>query len=801
MVPLLSCLSICSATSAFAQSSVDGAAETAADRSEIIVTARKRQESVLQVPVVTTVLSQSQLESSQVTDMNDIAALTPGLVLGLGTVEVGTQVSLRGIGTSVFDPGIDQAISLNLDGLQLTNGMAYSVGVFDMAQVEVLKGPQALFFGKNSPGGVISIRTADPGDRLEVMGRLGYEFEAREWRGEAVASGPLTEALGVRVAAMYSDFGGFFKNAAVGIPALGTTAAAPRFGKSTTLFLRGTALYDSGGPFTARLKLNYTRDRQADGAALQLVSCPDGLTNYFLGLPFYGPQEDCKGDRTLNVAYPISAAFGGLRNGGIPFTHITQKFGSLEMNYAFGENLTLTSLTGYYNLLTDASSNGTLAGASATIVADKHFTRKEFSQELRLNSDFRGPLNFTLGGFYQDGKLKNDMLLAGNTAIGLPSRLFLGAHDVATRSLSLFGQARYKAAPELEIAAGVRWTDEDRIDRPTTVDVLGQYTGVPGTVTRPSVPKLASSNWSPELTITYTPTTDLTLFASLKQGYKSGSYNLLVPVIPGQDNSFGDEKIQGGEAGIKTRIADRQVNLNLAGYFYKYSGLQTGVNLPSEQGLPVFRTLNAGAAEIYGVDFDVSYHPRNVQGLTMSAAANWNRARFTRFGGAPCAGGQTIAEGCNEVLDPSTGLFTSQDLTGTRLNRAPEWQANLSVNYELPVGAANKLKFGLSGQYSTEYSANLGRRRDFIQDAFAKLNANIAFVGANDRWEVALVGNNLTNVLRGGLCPNLNYPGGAVFPGSITGGAIRGPAGSDEILCAIDRGREVWIRLTLRPFQ
>jgi outer membrane receptor protein involved in Fe transport len=267
----------------------------------------------------------------------------------------------------------------------------------------------------------------------------------------------------------------------------------------------------------------------------------------------------------------------------------------------------------------------------------------------------------------------------------------------------------------------------------------------------------------------------------------------------GEDNSFGDEKIQGAEFGVKTRLADRQVNLNLAGYYYKYKGLQTGVNLPTAGGLPIFRTVNAGAAEIYGVDFDASYRPRAVEGLELTAAVNWNHARFTNFEGAPCYGGQTIAEGCNDVLNPATGLFTSQDLTGTKLARAPAWQANLAANYELPVGT-NKVRFGLAGQYSSSYQSNLGRRRDFVQPEFVKLNANVAFVGDDERWEVALIGNNLTNVLRGGLCPNLNYPGGSTFPGSVTGGERRGPAGSDEVLCAVDRGREVWLRLTLRPF-
>src|SRR5205085_768240 len=108
-------------------------------------------------------------------------------------------------------------VSLNVDGLSLSNGLAFGSGMFDVSQVEVLKGPQALFYGKSSPGGVISLRTADPTDQLEVIGRVSYEFEGREPRGEVIVSGPLSPSLGARVAASYSNGEGWFRNFAVPI--------------------------------------------------------------------------------------------------------------------------------------------------------------------------------------------------------------------------------------------------------------------------------------------------------------------------------------------------------------------------------------------------------------------------------------------------------------------------------------------------------------------------------------------------------------------------------------------------------
>jgi iron complex outermembrane recepter protein len=170
------------------------AQETAADeayveRGDIIVTARRRQESILQVPVVETVISAETLSRNQVVDVRGLTQQVAGLAIGGNVLTVGTQIALRGVGTSSLDAGVDQSVSLNIDGLQITQGASYDVGMFDMQQVEVLKGPQALFFGKNSPGGVIAIRTADPGDELEVIARALYGFEPAQRYGRPAARG------------------------------------------------------------------------------------------------------------------------------------------------------------------------------------------------------------------------------------------------------------------------------------------------------------------------------------------------------------------------------------------------------------------------------------------------------------------------------------------------------------------------------------------------------------------------------------------------------------------------------------
>lgn len=795
-----------------------------AEDAEITVMARKQQESILKVPVVVTAIGELQIERAQIKDLTDVAKKTTGLQFGVASVESGNLVSLRGYGTNALDPGVDASVSLNVDGMQITQGMAYAVGFFDMQQVEILKGPQALFFGKASPAGVISVRSNDPGDEVEVIARTGYEFVAQEWRNELIFSAPLSETVGIRLAGLYDDYGGFFKNTATpGTPigtALGGIALPPRFGETKSTMFRGTLVWEPSSDFSARLKVNLTRDSQLGSQPGQLIDCPEGAVSIFFSL-----NEDCRADRNVNIVGMNPLAFPGMTpfRGGLPAVFTRQKFGTLEMNYDISPALTLTSVTGYYWMKTWVDFNCSNSGQAASgCMTTKRLKRSDMTQELRLASDFGGPLNFSLGGFYQDGEITNDLVLPGNVALfGSPAfaRLFDGTHDIDIKAISLFGQARFDITPEFEIAAGVRWTDEKRTSTPTSVDIFGAVTGVPGSIITnflAEMPPLRARNLSPELTLTWTPTDDLTLFGSLKQAYKSGSYNIVLAASKGRPDSFDDEKIRGGEIGLKTRLANRQISFNIAGYYYKVSNMQVQVNLPFSGVVPVLTTLNAASAEIYGIDADFTYKPDSIEGLEFTAAVNYNHGRFSSFLNAPCNGGQTAAAGCNRTpkatapgdlnsfIDPATGArfrFTERDLSGTRLARSPDWSGNIGVHYEMPVGSGLVMGIGADAQVSSKYLALLGvdSQPEIFQKAYAKLNFSLSIKDENRAWEVAFIGNNLTNKMTLSNVNKANYAGGVVLPGLISGGPALGSAGLAETAGTIDRGRELWIRLTFRP--
>ena len=186
--------------------------ESMAAMEAITVTARKRQEPLFDVPIVAVVVGTQALSQSEIRDLATLATDVPGLVVSGGPSVTGPSVSIRGVGTTVINATSDQSVSLNVDGLQLSQSFAYNAALFDLSQVEVLKGPQALFFGKNSPAGVISLHSADPTDQVEEIVRGGYEAVAQGKLGELILSGPVTDTLKLRLAAHYLDDNGFFKN-------------------------------------------------------------------------------------------------------------------------------------------------------------------------------------------------------------------------------------------------------------------------------------------------------------------------------------------------------------------------------------------------------------------------------------------------------------------------------------------------------------------------------------------------------------------------------------------------------------
>ncbi|MFV8816885.1 TonB-dependent receptor [Haliea sp. E17] len=765
---------------------------------EVIVTARKREESILKVPVVATVLGGAALEQYESGDLYNITERVPGLNFSAGTLSFGAQVSLRGVGTSVLNATLDQSIALNIDGMQMTQGLSYAIGMFDSSQVEVLKGPQALFYGKAAPGGVIAITTEDPGDELELIARYGYEVEAEEDRIDLIVSGPITDTLGVRLSGRMSELEGFRKNKgfAPDDPALafgGVDPAEKNFAPKEDVMFRATAKWEPTERFAARVKFNYMKSElNGDAYATDFYSCPDGIVGPF-GFQFINPNDNCKYDKKIYIVDVDPDVFVGVRNNGTPFNDMNQKFTTVDLSYELTDNWTIDSVTGYFDLNQDSMINGHSSGyLGPTIVADPGFRREDWTQELRLTSNYSGAWNFMFGAFYQDSDIEYVNNLLGNPSLGLPLQLNEGYQPIGIESTSLFGQVLWDVLPNLELAAGVRWTDEER-----THEVVSTISGSP-VIVPTATPKLATDDYSPELTATWTPTDTFTVFASYKEAFKAGSFDTVTIPAPGDEKSFDDEKVKGYEVGFKSELMDRQLAFNAALYYYEFSDMQVGSNINSPEGAIIITTNNAASSEITGVDLDFTYAPANVDGLTVYGALNYNQAEYDKFDTAPCWGGQLIQDGCNLLFDETTGDYSAQDLSGEQLLRAPELTGVIGVDYAFPVGQGMQVSMGWYTSYSDEYWVNTGYRRPDMQwDSYWTHNANIALHGPDEAWEIALIANNLEDEQVAGQCSNSNYQNGVVFGGVNTGSSEPGVAGIEELTCDVINRRSLWIRFSM----
>lgn len=217
---------------------------------EIIVTARKREESLQSVPVSVAVVSSEQLENNLASDLTKIAELAPQMHIGLGGAGTGGVITIRGVSSASSDAGIDQSVAIELDGVPVSRGWVMTAAMFDLENVQVLQGPQALFFGKNSPAGVISIRSANPTDYFEGYIKTGYEFNAKEKYIEGAVSGPLTETLKARFAFRGEDMKGWMDNTARPVQDF--------IHPAVTIPGRDTSTAPEGDNYAGRLTLEWT---------------------------------------------------------------------------------------------------------------------------------------------------------------------------------------------------------------------------------------------------------------------------------------------------------------------------------------------------------------------------------------------------------------------------------------------------------------------------------------------------------------------------------------------------------------
>lgn len=766
--------------------SVGGNPESTLDNSAtddvIIVTARKRAEALQDVPTAINAFSSEQIERLKINGVDDLASFTPGLQTAESSVSSGGSISLRGVGSGSTNYLGDQAVSINIDGMQVGTLNVRKTAQIDLAQIEVLRGPQALFFGKNSPGGVISFKTADPTRTTFVEGEASVEAVSGDRYYQAVFSGPLSDRVGVRVVGRFTDLNGYFRLRTV--PANGdplvVAPAVGNYASGQEYFVRGTVLFEPTDTLKLNAKVSYTHTYNRGGSftSFQRINCPFGAPQLQPNFPCAADRDIYRGSasKTLTNLIPNSQADDGLG-----FRRNDQWLGTLQADLSITPDVTATWVAGYYNFDEMNAHDASVGPRGVLLVPYLPFKMDQMTHELRVASDWNSPLNFTVGAFYE----KRDTYGAQDAVIALPPTPFrIGTEETFQKqeAISIFGQLLWDVTPQLELSGGMRFTSENKQLRflRNGIDLTGNL----------AKRDLSFNNVSPEITVSYDLSEDLMIFGSYKRGFKSGGFDggftngAIARAAPGAfRNTFDEEIVSGFEGGVKVGTSD--LALNLTGYRYNYKDLQVGA---FDAATISFKVLNAAAARIQGLEFDANWKTP-LEGLSLRTSAAYNDAKFLDFLSG-CYVGQTPAAGCNLTPISSTGVFQEQSMAGRQINNAPKYVMSGGFVYETSVAKSLGLEFAFDANYSSKYSANLRQSPQDLQDKFVKLNASVRLFSDNNKWSLSLVARNLTN----------QYTINASGPVTLTGsGSGRVDARLADVSGFVSRGREFFMTLKLRP--
>lgn len=706
----------------------DGGQQGASDArnsGEIIVTARKREENLQNVPTSVAVATSETIDQLGLDSLTDIAKVTPGLVFDDTLGRDGNRPVIRGQANILGQSGVAYFI----DGIYYTGSLAdYDVDTID--RVEVVKGPQSALYGRNTYSGAINIISKLPGDTWE--GRATADISEHD-RYELTAGvrGPLSEGLSLGVNGRFYDFGGEFTNAFDG----------SKVGDQSSWSLSGVLNFDNGGPFTATLRGYYNRtddgqpaifsqSANANNCLIDNGTLYRGQGRYFCGV--IEPQQ-------INTDY--TRQFPNREDVGIEADTYNV---SLKLEGELAEGLTLTSLTGFNDRTQQTLTDGDYSPQSFTTAVFASFPvgpviggtpprtlrlgivgstidfsfanrteTKDWSQELRLTYESEA-VDLILGGYYFDQSddsfsirtVPSDALAraqasaaaraaaicAASPICGGTSLLFTPATPNARdenlldiRNTAVFGAVNWHITPEVNLGIEGRYAEE-KIEQAVFDFDEGQARPAPVLSQR------KFKEFTPRITLDWQATPDNLLYAIYSEGQKPGGFNGAQAIAAGIP-TFEAEDNKSYEIGFKNRLFDGAVIFNIAAFHTEIDGYQLtqNVSVPPNQ---VSVITNAGSARINGVELEVLARP--VDGFSITANYSHADSRFTSGfdenqgvlndvaddGLVNCSTGDQFADitGCQSKFG---------SIEGKRIPRAPVSRVFVDLDYRAPLGSGD----------------------------------------------------------------------------------------------------------------
>jgi iron complex outermembrane receptor protein len=730
-LPLAALAMVAFAAPAYAQ---DAAAEDESVPGEIVVTAQKRAENVQDVPVAVSVLSGERLADASRPSIESASQMVPSLNFLKSGTTLNQTIFLRGVGTATFSIAGEPSVSTVVDGVVYSrSGEAFS-DLVDVAQMEVLRGPQGTLFGKNASAGVVNITTQMP--KMEFGGSVEASyFDRNEYRLKGAVNLPLGQDLAARFTGFYGEYDGNIRNV--------TTNEWVNGYKHWGL--RGQFLYEPSDDLRLYLAADYYKNDD-DCCADIIATSP--LTGAGLPTTSLGhlalPSPD--GANTRAVAQNLVTA--------------TKEEGwgvSFQGDFGLGDH-TITSITAYRGWDNTEIRDGDWLDRAYVGFAQLHDTGPQtsttFTQELRLTSPADQTLSYVLGAFYSRAVSERTFtrnVISCTAVAGAPTTVLIPCGSVNANpstfpsgsatfgstfnNFALFGQATYKLSDTARFIAGLRYT-HDKLSvfhsRNTTLAGPGIQPSFPvtpsgtGAPTAPFTAETSNDNLSGKAAFQFDLNDDSMAYASYARGYKGPAYNVFFNLTATGTNVIEPETSDSFEIGLKNTLLDGRLTFNIAAYYAKYKNFQAN-NPDLVAGVVVTRFTNAGEISTKGIEIDMNWRIGSTTNL--SAGVSINDAKVVAFKVAPGAAATAIVP------------------PGTKLGFAPTWKGSMALDHTIETGGFANLAFGASMNFQSKqlslFSPDAVQRALGTIPAYALVNAQVGIVDPDDKWKLTFVVRNL----------------------------------------------------------
>ncbi|HVL78003.1 MAG TPA: TonB-dependent receptor [Sphingomicrobium sp.] len=695
---------------------------------DIVVTARRRSEVLLDVPIAVTAYSGEQLARQGAVDLTDIGDTTPNVTLETSR---GTNTTLtafiRGVGQQDPVAGFEQGVGLYLDDVYLNRPQAAVLDIYDVERVEVLRGPQGTLYGRNTIGGAIKYVTR----RLAPVPEVRMRANVGSYRQADLivsASTPVSEQFRIGGSVARLSRGGFGTN---------KTITEDNYNKDIWA-TRGTVELEPGAATFFRLSGDYTWDNSNPRGGHRLI--PGRLS----GAPVLANVFDSRG----GLEDPRQRVTGG----GIAL------HGDLDLN----DWLKFRTITAYRR---DKSTTPIDFDALPSIDLDVPaiYRNRQFSQELQLLLD-RGPLAGVAGIYYLNANAANvfDVRLYTTLSTVLPGLTAATQGDVDTKTWAVFGDFTYDFTEQLSVSLGGRYTNDKRKahvlrqtyifgGQPAIGGAAGFGTGTVIATTSNFDGKRTDTAFTPRASVSFKPTPDHNIYASYSRGFKGGGFDprgqsTQAPTQSPRDvydfMAFDPETVDSYELGWKASLFDRRLQLATALFHADYKDVQ----VPGSAGCVVGGvqtfcgiTTNAGKARFRGIELEANLR------VAENMASAGDRLNFAGSLGYLDAEYREFVTLVNRNPDGTPRTPTIVDMADFReVQNTPKWTMSGTVDYDVPVGggrlnANSTLSYRSSSQQFEIATPGLD------QKGFALLDANLVWRAPGNRFTVGLHGKNLTD--------------------------------------------------------